>query len=349
MVKFISLFGVLIIFIANFLFTPHVYGANSVYISEINYNGSSVSGGDKWIELYNSTNNPINLVNWKLNMPNSSKSGTVALTGIIPANFPFVIGVKNTKFTNLYSASNLTNYNITNISNTQTNEINYINVQLINETGSIVSQIQKNDNYIRALGVSSKGGIKHSLECDEEAICSLSNEAYSGSSLDFGTPGIPIRPLVKQEPTPVKIIEPAQTQTQVNSEPLSLETNAISALYPAIQENQSIVNVPETNIVISPNVSPILVSQTFSKNVAINLIDSVSFTIPSMSFKPVENLVINKVSIPEVKFQSFSTKSSPALYRSTISPEFQLLLLAVLISYSIISKMKFGILSLVTA
>jgi Lamin Tail Domain len=356
MVKFISLFGLPVLFVASFLFTPHVFGANSVYISEVNYNGSSVNGGDKWVELYNPTNSGINLAGWKLSMPNSSKTGTVALSGNIAANSTFVVGVKNAKFSNLYSGSDLTNYNITNISNTQANEANYVNIQLIDNAGSTISQIQKDDSYVKSLGISGKGGVKHSLECDLQGVCNLSDSLYGGTGLDFGTPGVVAAAISYKEEAPKPVIDPIVSQATVNPATPPVQVNEIAvALQPTPKSSTVIISEP----VLSPSpvtvtISPVSQSTTAPLQVSNNFVSSavpepVSFTIPSISIKPTERVFTNDLQIPEIKLQTLTTKSSPVAYKSLAYPEVQLLSLIMLTGYTVISKAKIRLLRFVNA
>lgn len=55
-----------------------------VVINEIAWMGSTNSAYDEWIELYNNTNNPINLSGWTLR--DTDGTPNIALTGTIPAN-----------------------------------------------------------------------------------------------------------------------------------------------------------------------------------------------------------------------------------------------------------------------
>jgi hypothetical protein len=341
MVKLISLFGLYTLFVASFFSNLHVYGANSVYISEINYNGSSVSGGDKWVEIYNASNNSVDITGWKINMPNSSKSGIVALSGSIPANSPFVVGVKNAKFSNLFSTSDISNYNITNISNTQAGEVNYINIQLINASGSIISQVKKDDDYVRSLGISNKGGIKHSLECDAQSLCSLSTKLYGGTGLDFGTPGVPIIPVISVETTPIKAIDSVQIQTQVIPPTIS-EPVYISEV--VSEPNPNTVKISEPNLNTSPVLNPIPLPQLNlqTNTVKVPDVEPALFTVPEISLKTAPRTSLPDLKIPEIKLQTFSSKIQSTSYKSAFYPEVQLFSLVVFTGYTIVSKTRFS-------
>jgi hypothetical protein len=345
MVKFVSLLGLFVFFVASFLFTPQVFGTNSVYISEVNYNGSSISGGDKWVELYNPANSSINITGWKLNMPNSSKTGKVALSGNIPANSAFVVGVKNAKFTNLFAGSDLTNYNITNISNTQSGEVNYISVQLLDNSGTIISQIQKDDSYGKSLRVSGKGAIKHSLECDVQGLCNLSDSLYGGTGLDFGTPGVIAAAISSKEEASIPVVDLVVSPATVNPATPIVQVNEIAVTpQPASKPSTVVISEPilsPSPVTISPvsqsTTAPIQISNNFVSTV---VAEPVSLAIPSISIKPTERVVTNDLQIPEIKLQTLSTKSSPLAYKSLAYPEVQLLSLIVLTGYTVISKVK---------
>jgi len=72
-ILFLSFFP-LKIFAANFL---------SVVINEIAWMGSTNSANEEWIELYNNTENPINLDGWKIIAQDGKPK--INLSGIIPA------------------------------------------------------------------------------------------------------------------------------------------------------------------------------------------------------------------------------------------------------------------------
>jgi hypothetical protein len=334
MTKFITFLGLSMFFVANFINVPHVFGASAVYISEVNYNGSSVNGGDKWVELTNPTNRAINLAGWKLNMPNSSKTGVVALDGTIFANSPFIIGVKNAKFTNVYSQADISNYNITNISNTQPGEINYISLQLIDDTGSIISQINKDNNFVKSLGVSNKGGIKHSLECDSQGICSLSTNLYGGTNLDYGTPGVKIVSATQPEQVisdPVQIHFPSSTpfvvEPIVNSQPvydssvntvnaLEITKNVSSEIYQPLSISEvSVLNNSTTNDIAVSKIQPIITSAI----------------LPLSSFESIKNTALVDMQIPKIIFESIESKALPLQFKSPIASDIQSLFLSVLI------------------
>lgn len=79
--------------VAFFLFLVFIYAPvlvnAQVVVNEIGWAGTKASASDEWIELYNNSNNEINLNNWVL----KSKDGApnMILSGIIPASDFFLI------------------------------------------------------------------------------------------------------------------------------------------------------------------------------------------------------------------------------------------------------------------
>lgn len=69
-----------------FAFVPRAFGANTndILINEIAWMGTTTSGSDEWLELYNITANDINLSNWILK--SSDEKIKIPLKGIILAN-----------------------------------------------------------------------------------------------------------------------------------------------------------------------------------------------------------------------------------------------------------------------
>jgi hypothetical protein len=64
--------------------------SNAVVINEIMWMGSTVSPADEWIELRNTTSDPIDLTGWRIDGAGSG-SDPITLTGTIPANGFFLI------------------------------------------------------------------------------------------------------------------------------------------------------------------------------------------------------------------------------------------------------------------
>lgn len=62
-----------------------------VIINEINWEGSNGDSDDEWIELKNTSSNPINLTNWTIEGLGSGSSSITLPTATIPANSFFLI------------------------------------------------------------------------------------------------------------------------------------------------------------------------------------------------------------------------------------------------------------------
>ena len=75
------------LFLAIFLFPSFCFA--SVVINEIAWMGTETSSYDEWIELKNTTENDIDLANWKLISTDGSPE--INLTGIIPAYGYFLL------------------------------------------------------------------------------------------------------------------------------------------------------------------------------------------------------------------------------------------------------------------
>jgi len=80
----------LILIAALLLFTPPAHYTNvnaatpgSVIINEIAWMGTQADANDEWIELYNTTDQPVDLTNWKLIAADSTPN--ITLSGIVPA------------------------------------------------------------------------------------------------------------------------------------------------------------------------------------------------------------------------------------------------------------------------
>ena len=67
---------------------PTVYG--EIVINEIAWGGTSVSSSDEWIELYNTTNRPIEVEGWKL-YESGGSTEIITLTGIVDAYSYYLI------------------------------------------------------------------------------------------------------------------------------------------------------------------------------------------------------------------------------------------------------------------
>lgn len=82
---------------ANYTATPSLSSDPSssptvpaVVINEIMWMGSAATSHDEWLELRNTTGNPVDLTGWKIDGAGSG-SGSVALVGTVPANGFFLL------------------------------------------------------------------------------------------------------------------------------------------------------------------------------------------------------------------------------------------------------------------
>lgn len=71
--------------------TPTVVQPGDVVINELMWSGSSTSIADEWIELRNTTTNPINLTGWKITKALTGGTDLTISSGTIPANGFFLI------------------------------------------------------------------------------------------------------------------------------------------------------------------------------------------------------------------------------------------------------------------
>ena len=341
MIKFVSLLGLCSLFISLLFFTPVVNAANGVYISELNYNGSSLNGGDKWVELYNPTSSSLVLDGWRLNMPNSSKTGTVALSGSIAPYSTYLVGTKNAKFSSLMSIPNITNYNITNVSNTTAGESNYINVELINSVGVTVSSVQKDDQFVKSIGISGKGDVKRSLECDDQAICSISTTQYAATGLDYGTPGKVFTPasIAEEKPVDQPVSAPIISDISLTPSP------QIPSLQPQIIQEQTQtakVNIPDP---VSLPVTAIAKEATVSKASYTQISPSpvlstaslpaanVDISVPLLN---IQRPVIDSVTLPQFTLEKIATADALQKSRLQITIDGQLMLFVLLTSVKIV-------------
>jgi hypothetical protein len=79
--------------------TPTPVGSLSVLINEVAWGGTLASSTDEWVELYNTTNVPINITGWKLNA--SDGSPAITLAGTIPARGYFILASNSSVFNDI--------------------------------------------------------------------------------------------------------------------------------------------------------------------------------------------------------------------------------------------------------
>jgi hypothetical protein len=79
--------------------TPTPVGSLSILINEVAWGGTLASSTDEWVELYNTTNIPINITGWKLNA--SDGSPAITLAGTIPARGYFILASNSSVFNDI--------------------------------------------------------------------------------------------------------------------------------------------------------------------------------------------------------------------------------------------------------
>jgi len=87
--KKISLLLVSLLFFFSFPLFIKAVGSPDIVINEIAWMGTEVSYNDEWIELYNNTNQTINLDGWRLEAEDGSPK--INLAGEIPVNGFFIL------------------------------------------------------------------------------------------------------------------------------------------------------------------------------------------------------------------------------------------------------------------
>jgi hypothetical protein len=227
-----------------FLFVPNLHAQSSdIYISEVQFDGSTAGEHDKWIELYNPTDSSKNLSGYSL----AFKTGKpFNLDGQSIASKSTLIIVNNVSpTTSLLSNYSTIKTNLLHAFNSSTNP--YIHVQLFN-AGSIVSSFVKNEAQTREL-MGTKT-VKKSIEIGQNGSFKVSTSLYSGVN-NFGTPGrVAVLP-TQQTSTNSLVTSPLQSVAQTINDVVNPEsvTNVesvltpVPSLQPALQSSQSPVSV----------------------------------------------------------------------------------------------------------
>lgn len=77
--------GLVLSILLVLIFSQKIIASPTIVINEIAWSGTSASTSDEWIELYNTTNNPVDLTGWQLisldGTPNATLSGTITANG----------------------------------------------------------------------------------------------------------------------------------------------------------------------------------------------------------------------------------------------------------------------------
>jgi Lamin Tail Domain len=298
---FISVVVFLLSFV--FLFVPNLHAQTSdIYISEVQFDGSTAGENDKWIELYNPTTATKNLSGYSL----SFKSGKpFSLDGLsIAANSTLLI-VNNvnptTSLLNQNSAfGNSVKTNLLHAFNSSTNP--YIHVQLYSGS-NLVSSFVKGEGETRGL-IGTKT-IKKSIEIDQNGSFKLSNSLYSGVN-NFGTPGAVI------------VMQPEQSS--VNYSPV------LNPIFNTISTNDiGISSMPVTNlqeqIVSQSSVQPVLQTTLSPVTVDVSKLSEIRLSVPNPSTLSGLNKEITFSAIPKLHFYNspYSAYSQLPLVLVTIA------------------------------
>jgi hypothetical protein len=245
------------------LFTLPIHSeSGGVYISEIQFDGSSINETDKWIELHNPTNSTVTLTDYSIKL---SKNHIIPIANIsIPAGGYIVIA------NNLSTKPSLVNQadmlaNLSYMSNTTTNK--YISISLLYKS-QVISTFEKNNAETAAL-VRTKNH-KYSLEFDTNGAFHSSTNLYYGTT-DFGTPRMG---------NSVTTSNTIENTTQISS----VTSPVIIASQPKAQ-----LPVEQTNFVSEAVSVPKLASQSISpqvEKVSMPKIAEMPFQFPSQMVSP---------------------------------------------------------------
>jgi hypothetical protein len=265
-----------------FLFVPNLHAQSSdIYISEIQFDGSTVGEHDKWIELYNPTDTSKNLSGYSL----AFKSGKpFTLDGLSIASNSTLIILNNVSPT----SSLLNNYstvrtNLLHAFNSSNNP--YIHVQLYSG-GNLISSFVKNEAQTRELMRTKT--IKKSIEIDQDGSFKLSKSLYWETN-NFGTPGR-VSILPAKEASPKILLEAIPISSAVE--------NNIAV------DNSKSVPLLETQLTTQPNFQPTLQSITSPVPVDVSKLSEIKLSIPNQSKFSRLDKEIKFSSIPKSRFSS---------------------------------------------
>jgi hypothetical protein len=176
--------------------TMLVQASGEVIISEINYQGSvheskcklnrvsrSRCAYDKWVELYNSTNETINIGNWSLRFKQSNNSINILNFHsdiLLPPKNHFLIGYKEVNFAPTYSMSGVSADAISGkIRNLSNNQEKTVQVDLFNKLNEPIFSVDLDSQTLKKLESSQLPSGKYSLEYN------LQNGRWENSSAQY--------------------------------------------------------------------------------------------------------------------------------------------------------------------
>ena len=289
--------------IISFTFIPDVEANsnpnNSIFISEINYAGSTnpsnckkilsariSCSSDKWVEIYNPGTQSVSLKGWKIGVGQRKNDPSLFAStfylpniGIKPKE-AVVFANKNKNLTSTLDLANI-NYQVSGslfgISNNTSGQ-KYLRVALINDE-KIVSErnIQNLDVIEKENNISQTKESKHTIIYDSsnsDPKFSLESTYYP---LNFGNPGlfyitVPQKPTttvqtisekslkIPVEDNPAKITEPD------NNKPSIEEVDKIAKTYPSAATN-TIIQTTQTVVEPQPATKPVIKEQQITKKV----------------------------------------------------------------------------------
>jgi Lamin Tail Domain len=277
---FFSLFVFGFALVGSQFLTP-IYAQNSdIYISEIQFDGSTAGEHDKWIELYNPSGSTINLAGYSL----AFKSGKPFMLDGLSINSNstlLVVNNVNPTASLLYKSSefgNTTKTNLLHAFNSSTNP--YIHVQLYSGSNLVSSFVKGEGETRRLMGTKT---VKKSIEIDQNGSFILSNSLYFGAN-NFGSPGR------------IAVLQAQQTSTN------SLVTSPFQSVAQTIND---VVNpVVEPVLTPQPSLQPALQSSQSPVSVDVSRLSEIKVSIPSVSDIPLLNKEIRFSSIPKSRFSN---------------------------------------------
>ncbi|MBI2463012.1 MAG: lamin tail domain-containing protein [Candidatus Spechtbacteria bacterium] len=84
-----SAYSIILAIFYYIIFTSSSHAGTTIIINEIAWAGSTASANDEWMELYNPTDNTVNIDGWHLQSADGSPS--ITLRGIVPAGGYFLL------------------------------------------------------------------------------------------------------------------------------------------------------------------------------------------------------------------------------------------------------------------
>jgi Lamin Tail Domain len=306
-------------------------GSNSVYISEVFYSRSSYSSFDKWIELYNPTNNSVNLQGHSLIIGKSNY--TVPLSGVIAPGDYFII--QNSREGEVHMLENL------GVAIDQYSGRVYWLSNKTTEDTHITLSLQINGVSTQTINYG-KTRTNELLALDSTSLeCSISNcfpSTYNWKGY-FASPKIPLH--LKESPVAEPILLPAVQKSPVSQEvvseyvsntPVEIPLPITAPTLSASTVNQiNSISIPQTavesNLVLSPIPTPVLDTQSITS--PIRTIEN----IPKLQPTTFSRSIIS-ISVPSIEYQELEYVSSNN-FDASLSyslEEFKLLLSIILAS-----------------